>query len=193
MQISCNNKSGNWTMDLNCEDSRNIALTPEQEEALIKIEQEQEAMQAPIQATEQVPLTGSSRRDTVMRFFMSKGWTKNQAAGITANLQSESGSSFDNTIYGDGGKAYGIAQWHADRQRNFANAYGRSIKGSSLQQQLEFVHFELTRGEEQNAGNRLKSATTAYQAGSIISQFYERPKLTEKEKRVRGNLSLIHI
>ena len=189
MQISCNNKSGNWTMDLNCEDSRNIALTPEQEEALIKIEQEQEAMQAPIQATEQVPLTGSSRRDTVMRFFMSKGWTKNQAAGITANLQIESTSAFDHTIYGDSGKAYGLAQWHADRQRDFANAFGRSIKGSSFQQQLEFVHFEMTQGKEQDAGRRLKSSTSAYQAGAVVSQFYERPQATEKEKRVRGNLA----
>ena len=191
MNITCNNKKGDWVMELNCEDSNNLALTAEQLKQIESMEQQEMVTTAPEQPVSQPTSSGSnsSRRDTVMRFFMSKGWTKNQSAGITANLQAESGASFDNTIYGDGGEAYGIAQWHPDRQRDFANAYGRSIKGTSLQQQLEFVHFELTRGNETGAGNRLKATTSAYQAGSVVSQFYERPKLTEKEKRVRGNLA----
>lgn len=189
MNITCNNKKGDWVMELNCEDSKNLALTADQIKQIENMQQEELATTAPEQPATNLSGSNSSRRDTVMRFFMSKGWTKNQAAGITANLQAESGASFDNTIYGDGGKAYGIAQWHADRQRDFANAYGRSIKGTSLQQQLEFVHFELTRGNETGAGNRLKATTSAYQAGAVVSQFYERPKLTEKEKRVRGNLA----
>lgn len=189
MRINCNNKSGNWLMNLDCEDSRNIALTPEQEEALMKLEQEQEAIQAPIQATtEQAPLTGSSRRDTIMRFFMSKGWTKNQAAGITANLQIESTTAFSHTIYGDSGSAYGLAQWHSPRRADFARVYGRPLIGSSFQQQLEFIHWELN-NTHASAGRKLRASTSPYQAGAIVSEFYEIPRAVEKEKRVRGNLA----
>ncbi|QFP93509.1 putative tail tape measure domain protein [Edwardsiella phage vB_EtaM_ET-ABTNL-9] len=194
MNITCNNKKGDWVMELNCEDSKNLALTAEQLKQIENMEQQEMVTTAPDQPVANLSGSNSSRRDIVMRFFMSKGWTKNQAAGITANLQIESynvktRTMFDNTVYGDGGKAYGLAQWHSDRQRDFANAYGRSIQGSSLQQQLEFVHFEMTQGKEQGAGRRLKASTSAYQAGAIVSEFYERPQATEKEKRVRGNLA----
>lgn len=196
MNITCNNKKGDWVMELNCEDSNNLALTAEQLKQIESMEQQEMVTTAPEQPVSQPAPSGSnsSRRDIVMRFFMSKGWTKNQASGITANLQIESYNvktkvMFDNTVYGDGGKAYGIAQWHSDRQRDFANTYGRSIQGSSLQQQLEFVHFEMTQGKEQGAGRRLRASTSAYQAGAIVSEFYERPQATEKEKRVRGNLA----
>ena len=130
----------------------------------------------------------SGKANQAMKYFTSQGWTKEQAAGIVGNLQKE--SQFDHTVdTGDGGKAYGIAQWHPDRQQDFKNKYGKSIKGSSFEEQLAFVQYELTKGDEQRAGNKLKTAKTAGQAGAVVSQFYERPRKVEAEKAERARLA----
>lgn len=129
----------------------------------------------------------SAKATQAMNYFMSKGWTKAQAAGIVGNLQKESG--FDHTAVGDSGKAYGIAQWHPDRRANYKRAFGKDMKNASFTDQLGFVHHELTKGEEQKAGNRLRKATTAAQAGAVVSQFYERPKKVEAEKRERAAIA----
>src|SRR5260363_90445 len=50
-----------------------------------------------------------------------QGWTHKQAAGIVANLKIESG--LNPKAVGDGGKAYGIAQWHPPRQAEFRRAF----------------------------------------------------------------------
>ena len=122
-----------------------------------------------------------------MKYFISQGWTKQQAAGLTANLQKE--SQFDHAAVGDSGKAYGVAQWHPDRQANFKAKYGKSIKQSTYQEQLAFVNHELTNGTEKAAGKRLRKAQTAAQAGAVVSQFYERPKNVEAEKRERAAIA----
>ena len=57
---------------------------------------------------------------------------------------------------------------------------------SSVNEQLEFVQYELTHNEK-NAGRRLKNARTARDAGSIVSRFYERPKEVMKEAGSRGD------
>ena len=124
--------------------------------------------------------TGSA--DEALRFFMSKGWSPAQAAGIVGNLQEESG--FNPNITGDNGAAYGIAQWHAPRQNAFRSWAGRDIRGSSFQQQLEFVHYELTQGSERGAGIRLRSATTPEQAAIIVDQFYERSNGRARQNRI---------
>lgn len=106
-----------------------------------------------------------------MQFFMAQGWTKEQAAGLVANIQRE--SQFDPNASGDSGDAYGIGQWHADRQAEFKRYMGKDIKGSSLQEQLAFMQHEL-RTTEKNAGDALKGATTGEDAGNIVSRKYER-------------------
>ena len=124
---------------------------------------------------------------TPQKFFESKGWTAEQAAGIVANLQSE--SSMNSAAVGDGGKAYGVAQWHPDRQAAFAKWAGKDIRKSTLDEQLAFVHYELTQGNEQAAGNALRGATTAQRAGEIVSTRYERPADTAGEMVKRGALA----
>lgn len=119
-----------------------------------------------------------------MSYFTSKGWTREQAAGIVANLNKE--SNMNPGIVGDGGKAYGIAQWHPDRQREFEKWAGKSIKGSTVEEQLAFVHYEMTEGREKAAGDRLRRATTAGEAGGIVSKYYERPKAVDAEMAERG-------
>lgn len=112
-------------------------------------------------------------------FFRAKGWSEEQAKGIAANLEQE--SNFQPDAVGDDGNAYGLAQWHPDRQANFAKFSGKEIRQSTAQEQLEFIHYELTRGSEKSAGERLKMANSAPEAAGIVSQYYERPADTRGE------------
>lgn len=122
------------------------------------------------------PAAGAAASGTAagaMAYFQSVGWTKEQAAGLVANIKAESG--FNTGAIGDAGKAYGLAQWHPDRQLEFEKQYGKPIQGSTFQEQLAFMHYELTQGRERGAGNRLRGETTAAGAGSAVSKYYERP------------------
>lgn len=117
-------------------------------------------------------------------FFQKMGWTKDQAAGIVANLRHE--SNLNPSAVGDSGKAYGIAQWHPDRQDNFKAWAGKDIRDSSLLEQLQFVNHELTQGAERRAGELLRAAQNAKQAGEVVSRYYERPSDREGEALRRG-------
>ena len=101
------------------------------------------------------------------------GWTKEQATGIAANILRESGGNAG--AIGDNGKAYGLGQWHPDRQANFAKWAGHSIRQSTRAEQLAFISYELTQGSEIAAGRKLLAAKSAAVAGAIVSRFYERP------------------
>lgn len=122
-------------------------------------------------------------------FFESKGWSKAQAAGIVANLRSE--SAMNPGASGDGGSAFGIAQWHPDRQAAFKAWAGKDIRGSSLAEQLAFVHFELSAGGEQRAGAALRGVGSASDAAAIVSRMYERPKDAEGEASRRARLAML--
>lgn len=127
----------------------------------------------------------ASARNEAVRYFMAQGWTRDQALGLAANFAQESG--FNPAATGDGGLAYGVGQWHPDRQRDFAAWAGHDIRGSSYQEQLGFANYELTQGKEQRAGSMLRRARSPFEAGAAVSRFYERPKLTELEAQNRGN------
>lgn len=116
---------------------------------------------------------GAEGAAATIDYFRAKGWTEDQAKGIAANIEQESGFRAD--AEGDGGNAYGLAQWHPDRQANFAKFSGKDIRQSTAQEQLDFIHYELTRGKEKAAGERLKMASSASEAAAIVSQYYERP------------------
>ena len=126
-------------------------------------------------------------REQAMNYFMAQGWTKEQAAGIVANLQAESG--FNPSKLGDSGAAYGIAQWHKDRQAELERVFGKPISQATYEDQLAFVQYELTQGKERAAGNALKGATSAEQAGAIVSKKYERPAAVEGAAAQRGALA----
>lgn len=119
-----------------------------------------------------------------MQFFQSAGWTKEQSAGIVANLKAESG--LDPEAVGDGGKAYGIAQWHPARQRAFEQVMGKPIRGSSAEEQMKFLQYEVTQGAEKHAGDVLRATRSADLAGQVFSDAYERPADREGEAQKRG-------
>lgn len=116
------------------------------------------------------------RADYAISYLMRKGWNQEQASGIVANLVQE--SKLDPSAVGDGGNAHGIAQWHADRRANIAGAFGKPVTAMNLDQQLDAVDWEL-RNTEKRAGDALKNAKTAKQAGEIVSRQYERPGVND--------------
>lgn len=114
------------------------------------------------------------------------GWTQEQASGLAANFWKE--SLFNPTAVGDNGHAYGIGQWHEDRQAEFKKRFGIDIRQSTLDQQLQFADYELRHGKEQKAGQALSAAASAQDAGGIVSRLYERPA-DPREEYSRGQMA----
>ena len=119
--------------------------------------------------------------------LMAQGWSADQAAGIIGNLDRESG--FDPRNVGDGGLAYGIGQWHPDRQADFKAWAGKDIRQSTLEEQVAFLNYELTQGKEKDAGNRLRAATSPQEAADLVSQYYERPRDPYGAERMARSIS----
>jgi|GEM_PF-4588376 len=111
--------------------------------------------------------------DTAYRYFLEHGWTPAQAAGIVGNLMQESGPSLDPTIAGDGGAAYGIAQWNDRRPALFDWAQSGGRDPGDLQTQLDYIQHELGTTESR-AADALRRAQTPQDAASAFLGF-ERP------------------
>lgn len=128
------------------------------------------------------PVGQTGNTSEAIQFFISKGWSQEQAAGIVANLHWESGGLQTDAV-GDGGKAFGIAQWHPDRQQNFQRIYGKPIQQSTFQEQLSFVDWELNNSEKK-AGNIIRNAKTAEEAAALTDQYYERSSGIHRKQRI---------
>lgn len=118
---------------------------------------------------------------SAINFFTGKGWTKEQAAGIVGNITQESGMNPKAVNPKSGMK--GLAQWDSNRRRDFAAWSGKPIEMASMQEQLEFINYELTQGKERRAGQALSRATTVEQATSTFERTYERSGGSALEKR----------
>ncbi len=116
----------------------------------------------------------AARSAQAMAYFQGKGWSRAEAAGMVANIAAE--SRFDPTAKGDSDLARGLGQWHPDRQQDFADLIGHDIRNSTFEEQLRFYDFELTSGKERGAGYRLRTSGSAFQAGSAVSAYDERPR-----------------
>ena len=116
-----------------------------------------------------------------LEFFQSKGLNAFQAAGIVGNLIHESG--LNTTIKGDGGKAFGIAQWHPDRQKGLKElAKLRGTDISDFDTQLEYVWQELNSTEKKALDKLLNSKNT--QEATMAFMSYERPGNPQFQKRL---------
>jgi len=152
----------------------------------------------PMPANLNIPAPGQSARaggqdkrsgatSDLMQYFESQGWTHAQASGVVSNFTVESG--LRPNAVGDGGSAYGLGQWHPDRQAAFSSMFGKDIRSSSLLEQAAFANYELTQGNEQHAGRALKGTNSPYDAGAIVSSLYERPADREGNMAIRGGLA----
>ena len=131
--------------------------------------------------------TGTAQ--SAVKFFTNKGWTPEQAAGIVGNLQAESGANLKIDAVGDNGQAYGIAQWHPDRQSRFNKVIGKDIRQSSLEDQLAFVDWELN-NTESAAGRQLKKTTSPEQAAWVMDEYYERSSGAHRQNRINNAIAL---
>ena len=121
--------------------------------------------------------------DRVIDFFTSKGWTKEQAAGFAANISIE--SNFKTNETGDNGQAYGLAQWHPDRQKDFKIWAKKDIRDSTFEEQLEFIQYELTKGKESGNASYIMAAKTPSEAAKAIDDVYERSDKSAQRKRMQ--------
>jgi hypothetical protein len=131
----------------------------------------------PMGATSANQLSADSNSKKAFDFFIGKGLTAIQAAGIIGNLQQESG--LDPAIEQlGGGPGRGIAQWSAGGRwdtgalncTDFAAAQGKDV--ASLDVQLDFIWKELTDVTAFGLDD-LKSATTLEDAVEIFQDKYE--------------------
>jgi murein DD-endopeptidase MepM/ murein hydrolase activator NlpD len=125
----------------------------------------------------------SGNENEAVQFFISKGWTKPQAAGIVGNLIQE--SNLNPAAHNKRENAQGIAQWRLGRIKRFEKDYGKSILSSSFREQLEYVNWELN-NTERDAGQALRKTTTPAQAAFVVDKFYERSAGTERTVRIQN-------
>jgi hypothetical protein len=123
-------------------------------------------------------------------YFQSQGFSRNAAIGMAVNIGRE--SAFDPHVTGDNGKAYGLGQWHPDRQANFAKFTGMPIQGSSYQQQLAFYAHEVKQNKRL-MGMLSQQDITAPASAMAVSLINERPAngVIEAERRARMAQSVV--
>lgn len=132
---------------------------------------------------------GTDKASQAYDYFIDQGWTPAQAAGIVGNLQAESGSNLAIDSVGDGGRAYGIAQWHPDRQANFEKFAGKPIDQSTFEEQLGFVQWEFE-NTESAAAAKIKNTNTAADAAWAVDKYYERSSGAHRDKRMDNAVAL---
>lgn len=104
--------------------------------------------------------------------LQSYGWSREQAAGMLGNTDQESGG--NEKAVGDGGFAYGLQQWHQDRQDKFAGQFGHAMQSSTHAEQIQFMNWEMNNSEKA-AGDQLRAQTTARGSAAAVRKYYERP------------------
>ena len=108
----------------------------------------------------------------VYSFLRSKGLASDQALGITAALWAE--SRLDPKATNPTSGAYGISQiLSKDRLANFQRLFGHSIKGAPLNEQLEFLWWELNGGDH---GGKAVLAERGIGTSSAMINSFLRPK-----------------
>jgi hypothetical protein len=124
----------------------------------------------------QVSGTVNQREQDAMKYFIDKGYTPEQAAGIVANLTNESTMNPNARNPNDGGPgkdSIGLAQWNRERLDGlYSYAERNNVNPLSIEAQLGYVDYELNNNEK-SAGSLLKNASNARDAAFAMTR-YER-------------------
>ncbi len=132
--------------------------------------------------------SAADREKFAVQYLQKKGgFTQEEAFAIVGNLKQET-TGYDPKAVGDGGHAYGLAQWHEDRQANFRKQFGIDIKDSRFSDQLDFIAWEL-RGTHSRAYRKMQEASDVAGKAAAFSQYYEAPRDVEVEKARRAKLA----
>lgn len=119
-------------------------------------------------------LVGKTPAQTkALAYFIGQGWTATQAEAIVTNLSVEDPTFDPNKKEIGGGPGYGLAQFGKERQADFAQFAGHGIQGSSVDEQLAFIQYELTKGSRKKVGDRLKLESDIGDATALVSRQYE--------------------
>lgn len=130
------------------------------------------------------------RQKAAFQFFLAKGWTPAQAAGIVGNLSHESNMNTSAEAKGDqkdGSSSIGIAQWDPNRLarlKQYASMNRKSWNDFGIQ--LEFVQWELE-NTHRNAGAALRGSGNVRDATNAFAEHFERPAGTG-----RGGYDALH-
>jgi hypothetical protein len=127
-----------------------------------------------------------------MSILMGMGRTKEEAAAMIGNFQQE--SSMNPFTRGDGGKAYGIAQWHLPRVLAILKNTGIDVRTAGLADQLKAADWEMKNGDIGFDDAHFKSLSGAGAKGSYFSTNFERPLDTmgEAVKRAKNALNIVN-
>ncbi len=146
-------------------------------------------------------LVGDDNIEKAFRFFVGKGLTTAQAAGIIGNFQAESGvdptsiqsekKPADDNYSPKDGVGFGIAQWtFTSRQKplvEYASSTNRKVIDLSLQ--LDYVWKELTTTHSKSL-TEIKKTDNPIDATISFHKYYEgSADSDEKVKSVRGNFA----
>lgn len=123
-------------------------------------------------ANKNIGKTPSEAMRKAINFFTGKGWTSEDAAAITGNLMQE--SSLNPSAVNPKSGMKGLAQWDTNRRRDFASWAWKPIEMASMQEQLEFINYELTQGKEKKAGAALRQAVGLEAKTKAFENKYER-------------------
>lgn len=125
-----------------------------------------------------------AREDAEYKRAIDNGATPMEAAALAGNASQESG--INPGARGDKNKAgeytaFGKFQWHQDRVDKIKAGAGIDVKTAGDDDQTKAALWEL-RNNEKAAGEAIRAAKTAREAGSEGSRKFERPGLTEDVK-----------
>lgn len=121
-------------------------------------------------------------------FWVQKGYTPAQAAGIMANMQHESGG--NPMARGDGGQAHGLFQWHPDRRENIMKNTGIDVSSAGFMDQMEAAAWEMKNGRAQFSDEYFRSIGDADAAAAYFSQKFESPANGAIQAMLRGKTAL---
>lgn len=116
-------------------------------------------------------LQGVMRQKGAYNFFIDKGWTPEQAAGIVGGLRGETAGLNPMKVH-DGGMGIGISGWNGARRAQLSQfAAANNVSPRDLKTQLEFVNYELNNSEKA-AGDKLRAAQTPEDAGQASLSYF---------------------
>ncbi|MGF6549307.1 phage tail tip lysozyme [Paraburkholderia youngii] len=118
----------------------------------------------------------ADRQRYLFERFKAAGYTDAQAAGQIGSLMQENGA-LDPRVVNSSGHA-GIAQWGADRAKQFEKMFGHRVEQGAFGEQTDFYLWEM-QNTERLADKRVRMAQTPEQAAEIQAHEYERPGAAE--------------
>lgn len=128
----------------------------------------------------------ANNNEIAYKYFVKKGLTGQQSAGVIGNLIQESGSPINPRADQANGPGKGIAQWSEGGRWDDLIAYAKSRRADrySLELQLDFIWFELSTYSWNGLAD-LRAARNVPDATTAFMKKFERCGQCELDKRLR--------